>query len=316
MDSGIIFNVQRYTIHDGPGLRTEFFLKGCPLRCPWCGNPESQKSNIELGIYSKKCIGVEKCGDCIQVCKQQSLLFSEDGKIHSIDKKKCVNCRLCAKICPSVAIKEWGKVMSVEDCMEIVRKDKHFYETSGGGVTISGGDPLVQVEFVVKLFKACRLEKIHTCFESDFHAKFNKVEKLLPYTDLFIADLKHMDSLIHKQFTGVGNELILECLEQLAKTGIPIILRIPIIPNFNDTQKNMEQTADFILNNMNNNVRTLQLLSFMRLGEEKYKSLNLPYPMQDLEVDREVLTQKVHKYVEYFSSRGIHAIAGTKEKHI
>ena len=286
MVKGIVFNVQRFTIHDGPGIRTELFLKGCPLRCEWCSNPESWHRNIEVGIYASKCISKEKCGACENVCPVEGAINFENGIIESIDREVCTNCMKCYNSCPAEAIKAWGKMMTVEECMEITRKDRGFYDKSGGGVTVSGGDPFVQSDFVMELFKACKQENIQTCIESTFYAKWEQIEKVLPYTDLIISDIKHMNSEIHKKHTGVDNHLILENLQKLANDGREMILRIPVIPNVNDDMENIEKTADFIIDKLNGNVRTLQLLSFMRLGEEKYQSLGIPYKMEELKIDR------------------------------
>ncbi|MGL5067358.1 MAG: (2S)-3-sulfopropanediol dehydratase activating enzyme [Sarcina sp.] len=314
MREGNVFNIQRFTIHDGPGIRTELFLKGCPLKCQWCGNPESWKSNIEIGVYTSKCISEEKCGSCKEVCSSEGTLNFADGKLVSIDRDKCVNCFLCYEECPSDAIKQWGKSMSVSECMEIIRKDRGYYERSGGGVTISGGEPLLQVKFVEELFKKCKEEEIHTCIESCFHVKWESIERILLYSDLVISDIKHMDTNIHKKYTGVGNELVLENLEKLKTLGKDLILRIPIIPNVNDNIENIEATADFIINKLNNKVRTLQLLSFMRLGEEKYCSLGMPYQMEEVNVDREKFQKSINNIAKYFKERGIHCTVGTKEK--
>ena len=310
---GTVINVQRFTIHDGPGLRTELFLKGCPLRCKWCGNPETFKTRIEPGVYQSKCISYEKCGSCATVCKQGALNFVGD-KLSFIDRSKCVNCMSCVEECPSEAIKQWGKIMSIDECMTIIRKDMGYYERSGGGVTVSGGEALLQSDFVADLFKTCQAENIHTCCESCFHVNWSEIEKVLPYTDLFISDIKHMDPLVHKEYTGASNKKVLDNLKKFSKTDKEIILRIPVIPNVNDGMDNMKATADFILQEMGGRVRTLQLLSFMRLGEEKYKSLGMPYPMEGIEVDREAFQEKIEKYAEYFNSRGIHCLVGTKEK--
>ena len=298
---------------NGPGIRTELFLKGCPLRCEWCSNPESWHRDIEAGIYASKCISKEKCGICENVCPVNAIKFKE-GVIESIDRDTCTKCMKCYNSCPSEAIKSWGMRMTVDECMDIIRKDKGFYEKSGGGVTVSGGDPLVQSDFVVELFKACRRENIQTCIESTFHAKWEKIENILPYTDLIISDIKHMNSETHKKYTGVDNHLILENLQKLAEAGREMILRIPVIPNVNDDMENIKSTADFIIDNLKNTVRTLQLLSFMRLGEEKYKSLGIAYGMENLKIDRKIFQDHVNHIARYFIDRGIHCQVGTKEK--
>lgn len=312
---GTVFNVQRFTLHDGPGIRTEFFLKGCPLRCKWCGNPESFKSYIQPGVFKNKCISEEKCGDCKIVCPSENILIFKEGKLSSIDSSKCIKCMKCMDVCPSDAIKQWGKTMNVEDCMKEIIKDKGFYEKSNGGVTVSGGDPILQIDFVLQLFKSCKDEDIHTCFESTFYGQWNEIEKILPYTDLFISDLKHMDSSIHKKYTGVENDLILENLKKLSKKNVDIILRIPVIPGINDNMDNIKITADYILNDMNNKIKVLQLLSFMHLGEEKYQSLGMDYSMKNLDFNREIFQNKIIEIQQYFISRGINCIVGTKEQN-
>ena len=198
---GIIFNIQRFTIHDGPGMRTELFLKGCPLRCRWCSNPESWTAHIQPGIYKSKCISRKNCGSCEEACPAEGTLKFTRGKLTLIDRSTCTNCLACYQACPSDAIKQWGQSMSVEDCMKEIRKDRGYYERSGGGVTVSGGEPLIQSDFVAELFQACKDEGIHTCCESTFCADWKEVEKVLPYTDLIISDIKHMDSRIHKEYT-------------------------------------------------------------------------------------------------------------------
>lgn len=313
-DTGIVFNVQRFTIHDGPGIRTELFLKGCPLHCEWCSNPESWLYHMQAGIYSSKCISQEKCNACKNVCPVDGALCFEDGKLVKINRDICTNCMKCYQACPSDAIKAWGKEMTVDECMEIILKDLGYYEKSGGGVTVSGGDPVIQMDFVVELFRRCKEEKIQTCLESTFYAEWSTIEKVLPYTDIIISDIKHMDTNVHRKHTGRENHLILENLKKLADLNKEIILRIPVIPGVNDGKDNLEKTADFILNEMDGKVRTLQLLSFMRLGEEKYQSLGIPYKMENIVIDRKAFTEKVKKMAEYFNGRGIHCQVGTKEK--
>lgn len=311
---GIVFNIQRFTIHDGPGLRTELFLKGCPLRCRWCSNPESWLPQIELGVYKTKCIGKKKCGMCLDACPVPDTLQFYRGKLVGIDRDKCTTCMACYDECPSDAIKQWGKAMSVEECMKEIMRDVGYYERSGGGVTVSGGEPLIQADFVAELFQACKEQGIQTCLESTFHAPWSEVEKVLPYTDIIISDIKHMDSVVHKEYIGVGNERILENLKKLTEEDREFILRIPVIPNVNDDMGNISATADFILNELGGKVRTLQLLSFMRLGEEKYTSLGMPYEMKDVKMNRRSFQKHVSELADYFNSRGIHCLVGTKEK--
>lgn len=310
---GNVFNIQRFTIHDGPGVRTEFFLKGCPLRCKWCSNPESQNVKTEVGVYRKKCVGLKNCGACGEVCPAGALNFYRN-KLAFINYEICKNCHRCYEECPSDALKVWGKMMTVEECMKVALADKGYYDRSGGGVTVSGGEPLMQADFVRELFGACKDENIHTCFESTFHGDPKQIEKVMPVSDLVIADIKMMDSKKHKEYTGVGNELILKNLIALSEMDKPYIIRIPVIPDINDDMENMEKTADFLIKEMHGTVRTLQLLSFMRLGEEKYESINRPYEMDYLKFNRKSFQKKVESIAEYFNNRGIHTLVGTKEK--
>ncbi|USE03611.1 glycyl-radical enzyme activating protein [Vibrio sp. SCSIO 43133] len=307
-----VLNVQRFTLHDGPGIRTEFFLKGCPLRCDWCGNPESFNRRIEVGVYHNQCISNEHCGTCLDVCPSPDMLTFSDDCLFEVKRDFCSSCMACSDDCPAEAIKQWGSFMTLDECMAAIRKDKGFYQRSGGGVTVSGGEPLLQSNFVLELFKLCKQENIHTCLESSFFANWNRIEKLLSYTDLFISDIKLLDSQRHKAHTGVDNRKILNNLRALSKTEKPIILRIPVIPSINDDDENIAATADFIINELNGRVQTLQLLSFMRLGEEKYRSLGLPYKMADLVFDRDSFQLRVNQIADYFNRRGIHCTVGTK----
>lgn len=312
MEQGIIFNIQRYTINDGPGIRTEIFMKGCPLKCRWCSNPESQRAAIEPGVYSSKCISEDKCGLCITACRQQALLFA-GGSIAGIDRSRCIGCMKCAAACPSEAVRAWGEKMSLDEVMAVIEKDRAFYEKSGGGVTVSGGEPLVQKEFTRSILKACREAGIHTCLESTFCTDRETAEAAAEYADLVISDIKHMDSEVHKKYTGAGNEKILANLKRLAACGHDMILRIPVIPGTNDDMENIIKTADYIEDNIGDRLRTLQLLSFMRMGEEKCRSLDRAYEMDSLQFDREKFQQRVEEIAAYFNSRGIHCVVGTAE---
>lgn len=309
---GNVFNIQRYTIHDGPGLRIEIFLKGCPLSCEWCSNPESHSKKIELGVYKTKCIGKSKCGLCIKNCPDSSMLLFEGDFLERIDYNKCINCMKCYENCPTEAIKVWGEFKTVEECMEVIRRDLEYYESSGGGVTVSGGDPILQTEFVSELFKQCKKEGIHICFESAFFADWKKIEGILEFVDLFITDIKHMNSQIHKDHCGVANDVILNNIINLSKTGKEYILRIPIIPGFNDNIDNIKATADFIDEKLETKPIVLQLLSFMRLGEEKYASLGRPYLMEDVDLDRGMFQEMISSFANYFNERGITCSIGTE----
>ncbi|SFG63542.1 (2S)-3-sulfopropanediol dehydratase activating enzyme [Oribacterium sp. WCC10] len=313
--SGVVFNVQRFTIHDGPGLRTEIFLKGCPLKCKWCSNPESQRKSPEPGLYSKRCIGKKQCGECLDVCPEKDILHFTRNRLSGLDREKCTGCMSCVEGCPSDAIKVWGKEMSVSECMDIIIRDRGYYEESRGGVTVSGGEPLMQADFVAGLFKECREEGINTCLESTFFAGRTEIEKVLPYTDILISDIKMMDPVKHKTFTGVDNRLILENLKILSESRDDLILRIPVIPHINDDMENISQTADFILEELQNHVKVLQLLSYMRLGIEKYESLGREYPMKDLRFNRPAFQKRVEKIRDYFEERGINCTVGTGAKN-
>lgn len=309
---GIVFNIQHDTIDDGPGIRTELFLKGCSLRCPWCSNPEGLTAELQPGVYHSQCISAEVCGLCLQVCPTGALMFS-GTELTAIDRERCIRCMACVRACPADALKQWGRRVSVEEAMEEIRRDKKYYDRSGGGVTISGGEPLLQVSFVAALFQACRNENIATCCETALDVNWNTVEQVLPWTDLFITDIKHMDSRMHRRFCGAGNERILENQKHLVRAGKELIVRVPVIPGVNDDPENMKATADFIQDELGGKIRTLQLLSFMRLGEEKYRSLGLPYPMRNLQIDRQSFQKKVERAAVQFQKRGIPCTVGSKE---
>lgn len=313
MIKGTFFNIQRYTIHDGPGIRTEIFLKGCPLSCKWCSNPESHKSFMQPGVYKSKCLGGDKCGLCKKACSENCLIF-KNMKLISINRDKCTGCMKCADICPADAIKRWGEKISTDKAMEIIRKDISYYKRSGGGVTISGGEPLMQPEFVKALLKKCKAENIHTCVETTLCTDWDIIKEILPFTDLFITDIKHMNSNIHKKHTGIGNEKILDNIERIVNIGKPLIIRIPVIPYVNDNIENISAVADFILNRLDNKILQLQLLEFMRLGEEKYTSLGIDYPMKDLRFDKDEFTEKIKDFANYFNNKGINTVFGTNAK--
>ncbi len=309
---GTVINIQRFTVSDGPGIRTEVFLKGCPLDCPWCSNPESKKSEIEVGVYPTRCIGKDKCGACASVCPEHCIIF-EHGVLRAIDRSKCTSCMKCTAVCPSVALKPWGEIMSVEDVMQVICRDKPYYKANGG-VTVSGGEPFLQSDFLLALLQECRHEGIHTCVESALFAEWDVIEPVLPYCDMMIADFKIADSALHKKYIGYSNELISANLERLAACEMPLILRIPLIPKINDNIKNAAQTARFIQDKMHGRIRQLQLLKYMPLGEEKYRSLDIPYSFTDYDYSKAAFDSRALHIQQYFAAQGIPCIIGTVTK--
>lgn len=313
MITGTVFNIQRFTVHDGPGIRTEIFLKGCYLRCQWCSNPESFKKEKELGVFGNKCIGISKCGFCLEACPEKALIVEND-KITGVDKTACDNCLLCETVCPSNALKSWGKDMSVDEVMAVVKSDMAYYRQSGGGVTISGGEALYQWEFALEILRACKELGIHTCVESAFFVEPEVLEAVMPYTDLFITDIKHMDDDTHKAYTKVSNCKILANIKMVVQGQKPVVLRIPIIPGVNDQEKHFEEIGDFILNHLNNRLVQVQCLRFRRLGEEKYQSLGIDYAMKDMNPERANFEAHIRDLVKILKNKGIPAYAGTTQK--
>ena len=311
--AGIVFNIQRFTVHDGPGIRTEVFLKGCTLRCRWCSNPESISSERQVGVYQVKCIGIERCGACVKVCPHadKGTIILQDGKVTGINREICDNCFKCQQVCPSDALKEWGRRMTVDEVMEVILSDRNYFTKSGGGVTISGGEALKQYDFTRELVRACHTEGINTCVESALNVMPEALESVIPDTDIFITDIKQLDSEVHRQNTGAGNELILKNIRRLAETGKPIILRLPVIPGVNDSPEYIDNVSEFIKENLGSSVKQVQFLRFRRLGEEKYKSLGLPYNMGEIEIGREEFEEQIRKLVGRMQEQGLPAVAGT-----
>jgi pyruvate formate lyase activating enzyme len=315
---GKVYNIQRYTIHDGPGIRTEVFLKGCPMHCKWCSNPESINPKQELGVYPNKCIGLDKCGLCVKACplREKTPLSFNENRIASIDRDACAGCFACAKTCFLNAIKIWGTVMSVNEVVKQVLADRAFYQKSGGGVTLNGGEVTVQWEFSVEILKECKKQHVNTCVETSMQCSPEIIEKFYPYTDLMITDIKHMDTAVHRQYTGGDNTRILSNIEKTVEAGVPLIIRIPIIPEINNDEENIRKTAEFIVEKLHNKVVQVQLLPYRKMGIEKYDSLEQEYPMgEDYQMpEREVWEKNILALTELMKTYGAPAVAGASSK--
>ncbi|HNS20059.1 MAG TPA: glycyl-radical enzyme activating protein [Sedimentisphaerales bacterium] len=264
---GDVFDIRRYAIHDGPGIRTTVFFKGCPLRCRWCHNPESWKAGPELGFRRSRCI---KCRHCMEACEPKAISFTESGPV--LDPSTCTLCGRCVAECPTGAWEIIGRKASVAQVMAEIRKDIVFYDQSGGGATFSGGEPLMQADFLVALLATCRAEGIHTAVDTTCYASPETLRRVAELTDLFLCDIKHMNSELHREQTGICNEKVLANIRMLAEAGKRIFIRVPIVPGFNSDRTNIEQTAQFIQSLQA--VRRVDVLPYNRGGMEKAVRLN------------------------------------------
>jgi len=275
--SGIVFDVKRYAIHDGPGIRTTVFFKGCPFACAWCHNPESKASQAQILYTRKRCIG---CVKCVEVCPRDALTLTIDGI--KTDDEKCLRCGICAAACPAQARELAGRRESVSDLMAVIEKDVLFYDESGGGVTFSGGEPLVQADFLTALLIACGTRGIHRAVDTTGYTDTATLMKIADRTDLFLFDLKFMDPEKHRHQTGVSNEQILKNLQTLAERKIPIIIRLPLIPGVNDDADNLSRTGRFAANL--DGVRQIDILPYHRAAAGKYVKMNETDPAGGISV--------------------------------
>ncbi|ARC89859.1 glycyl-radical enzyme activating protein [Rhodovulum sp. MB263] len=295
---GTVFDIQRYSIHDGPGLRTIVFLKGCPLRCRWCSNPESQNPEPELFFRASSCI---KCGQCVPVCPTQALAPTNPG---FVDRSKCIECGTCTTVCPTQALSMSGKKMSVTQVMQELRKDAIHYRRSGGGVTLSGGEPLFQHEFAKQLLMACHEQGWNTAMETTGYTTREIVRDVIPHVDHVLLDMKSIDPDTHVANTGVDNRIILEnalCISSLTHT----VVRIPVVPGVNDSIEAAEAVARFA--KLMPGVDTVHLLPYHTYGENKYSLLGRSYPMGDTP---NMKPETVTPLVEAIQSFGLTCVVG------
>ena len=270
----MIFNIQKCSIHDGHGLRTLVFFKGCPLRCPWCANPESQLYHSEVGEYLSKCVG---CGLCRKRCPQQAI--GADGHI---DRSLCrTDCTVCTDICYAEARKLIGREYTIEELFREIKKDKVFYDIKGGGVTFSGGEPLTHGKYLKEIAAECQKNRINVCIESCGYSKFESFAEALPYIDEMFMDVKVLDPQRHQEITGYDNALILENIRRISQYGIPMTIRTPVVPGYTDARENITGIAAFVAELPS--VKEYELLCYHNLGESKYGALGRSYPLKGTE---------------------------------
>lgn len=295
---GIVFDIQRFSIHDGPGIRTIVFLKGCPLSCAWCCNPESLKTTPSVMFNRKECI---KCGKCLNIC-EYGAISKENSNL--IDQDKCVGCGVCSEICPTKALVLKGKTMTVEQLIKELKKDATVYRRSGGGITISGGEPLMQSCFVKELLKACQSNGWDTAIETTGFGKKEDIIKVLPYVDLVLLDLKAVDREVHKRFTGVFSDLILENAHMIS-TMAKVVVRVPTVPKVNAFKEEYEKICSFV--KTLNNVDTIHMLPYHTYGENKYDLLGKEYRMKD---ERSLTQEEISSLQSIVESHGLNCVIG------
>lgn len=322
MQSGMVFDIKKYSINDGPGIRTTVFLSGCPLSCWWCHNPESQSLRPVLMYRANRCLG---CGACADVCPEEAISVTEEfldaelTESHGEPKKnsaqlrplrvqnvftdllKCTKCQTCIATCYSGAREFSGREMTVSQVMSQVTREIPFYDESGGGVTFSGGEPLMQPGFLSALLKACRKQEIHTVVDTSGFANWNVFEQIRQDVDLFLYDLKHMDSVRHKEVTGVPNEPIVENLRRLSAVGAKCVVRIPLIPGINDNEQNLVESAKFLASLPK--LEGVELMGYHDIAQAKYEALGMEYKLVGLKGPGE---EEMRNAAEVISSCGLH----------
>ena len=301
MQQPLVFDIKRYSINDGPGIRVTIFLKGCPLNCQWCHNPESISPKIQKLFTASKCIG---CGECCRICPVQACTLTAGGIV--TDEKLCTLCGKCAEVCPTLATEMSGQDLSVEELIEIIEKERPFFEQSGGGVTFSGGEPLLYPEFLLELLDACGKKNIHSAIDTSGYVKGETLLRVAGHTDLFLYDLKMIDAERHRHFTGVDNQLILHNLKALAETGAAIQVRIPLIGGVNDDLQSVRAFAVYVAG-LAGVSKEVNLLPFHDVARGKDMKLGRE---RDLSALKEPGPESVARALEIFSEHGLAASVG------
>jgi pyruvate formate lyase activating enzyme len=297
---GLIFDIHRFSIHDGPGIRTTVFFKGCPLNCWWCHNPESQSSLPEKLVIASRCV---RCGVCAQICPEHGIVMTESGV--KTDRQRCSRCGACVEACFADASEMIGYEVDTASLYTLITRDCLFYDESVGGVTFSGGEPLSQPGFLTDILRLCRANGMHTAVDTSGYAPWELFERIIPYTNLFLYDVKLMDDERHKHFTGVSNHLILENLKKISRLGTPLWIRFPLVPGINDDEENLEQMAAFLADIPG--FQRLSLLPYHSAAESKYNGLEQTYALQGLPTYNATTLEKIK---EYFQGKGFPVMVG------
>ncbi len=286
-----IFDIQRYSINDGPGIRTTVFFKGCPLQCLWCDNPESQSRLPQLFYFESLCT---RCQRCVSVCPNEAISAGPDESVIT-NRELCKACGACTVICPNDARVISGQLKTLDEVIGVIKQDALFYRNSGGGMTASGGEAAAQPEFLVELLKRCRENGIHTTLDTTGYVSGDKLQQILEHTDLVLLDIKHIDPVKHKEITGVDNTLILENARNIAQSGKPMWIRYPLIPGHTDSDENIMATADFVLSL---GLKRIDILPYHRMGMGKYERLGMEYPLPEVNPYSEEQLEKIRSKLE------------------
>ena len=302
LPKGLVFNVQKFSLHDGPGIRTIVFLKGCPLACMWCSNPEGRSSSIELIQSCDRCIGTDECDRCVAVCLEQAISKGEDGKI-TIDRSRCDSCGDCASVCPPEALEISGDWMGVDDVLRVVEEDDAFYARSGGGLTLSGGEPLAQGAFALALLRAAKSRGIDTAIETSGLCKWNTLREAARLTNRIFFDIKCLDADKHERVTGVRNDKILDNFRRLRAElpEVEVVVRTPVIPGVNDDKSDIEAIADFIRDA--GGASGYELLPYHGFGEPKYEKLGKHYRLSHLRPPSSEQMQELERVASLSAAR-------------
>lgn len=288
---GMIFNVQRFSLHDGAGIRTMVFMKGCPMSCAWCANPESQKPGEEIFLHKSNCIG---CGTCIRFCPNHALSLDQEGL--KIERNLCALCKTCIGVCNTGAITLVGREVTVKELFSEVAEDRLFFETSGGGVTFSGGEPFYQPEFLGAILQKCKNRDLHTVVETCGLADQRTIKDLMPLIDCVYYDLKIMNPEKHKAYTGADNEIILTNLRILAESGKQLLVRTPIVPGITSGKKNISSIGAFL---QSIGIKTMQILPYHAYGTGKYTSIGRSYLLKTEPPTGRRLAEIVNELAQY-----------------